>query len=122
MLADFKLALCINENPRQLREAVQEESIGDQHQVAVVPVLPCQLNVLQDRRVEQRLTAKQGESRWLKSMRPLQVFGLGVGERWQLACQVKIAVVAALLTGQVATVSNVILKSGQAEALHYRPP
>jgi hypothetical protein len=122
MLADFKLALCINENLRQLREAVQEESIGDQHQVAVVPVLPCQLNVLQDRRVEQRLTAKQRESRWLKSMRPLQVLGLCVGQRWQLASQVKIAVVAALLTGQIATMSNVVLKSGQVEALHRRPP
>ncbi len=39
MLADFKLALCINENLGQLREAVQEESIGDQHQFTVVPVL-----------------------------------------------------------------------------------
>ncbi len=39
MLADFKLASCINQNLRQLREAVQEESIGDQHQFTVVPVL-----------------------------------------------------------------------------------
>lgn len=31
MLANFKLLLCINENRRQLREALQEESIGDQH-------------------------------------------------------------------------------------------
>jgi hypothetical protein len=34
----------------------------------------------------------------------------------------KIAVMAALFTGQVATMSKVILKSGQAEALHRRPP
>ena len=57
MLADFKLALCINENPRQLREAVQEESIGNEHQFTFVPVLSRELNVLQDRRIEQRLTA-----------------------------------------------------------------
>jgi hypothetical protein len=99
MLADFKLALCINENPRQLREAVQEESIGDQHQFTVEPVLSREMNVLQDRRIEQRLTAEQCESRWLKSMRPLRVFGLSVGERWLLADQVKVAVVAALLAG-----------------------
>jgi hypothetical protein len=55
MLADFKLALCINENPRQLREAVQEESIGNEHQFTFVPVLSRELNVLQDRRIEQRL-------------------------------------------------------------------
>jgi hypothetical protein len=122
MLADFKLALCVNEDLRQLREAVQKESIGDQHQFTVVPVLSRELNVLQDRRVEQRLTAEQCESRRLKSLRPLQVFGLSVGERWQLAYQVKIAVVAALLAGQIATMSNVVLKSGQAEALHRRPP
>ena len=79
MLANLKLALCVNENLRQLREAVQEESIGDQHQVAVVPVLSSELNVLQDRRIEQRLTAKQCESRWLKSMRPLRVLGLSIG-------------------------------------------
>ncbi len=65
MLADFKLALSINENLGQLWESVQEESIGDQHQFTVVPVLPCQLNVRQDRRIEQRFTAKQCESRWL---------------------------------------------------------
>ena len=55
-------------------------------------------------------------------MRPKRVLGLRVGERWQPANQMKIAVVAALLAGQIATVSNVILKSGQAEALHRRPP
>jgi hypothetical protein len=82
MLADFKLALCINENPRQLREAVQEESIGNEHQFTFVPVLSRELNVLQDRRIEQRLTAKQCESRWLKSMRPLRILGLCVGDRW----------------------------------------
>ncbi len=49
-------------------------------------------------------------------MRPLQVLRLCVSERWQLACQVKIAVVPALLTGQVATMSNVIFKCGYAEA------
>ena len=54
-------------------------------------------------------------------MRPLRVRGLRVGDRWQPAGQMKIAVVAALLAGQVATVSDVILKSGQAEALHRRP-
>jgi hypothetical protein len=122
MLADFKLALCVNEDLRQLREAMQKESIGDQHQFTVVPVLSRELNVLQDRRIKQRFTAEQCESRRLKSMGPLQVLGLCVGERWQLACQVKIAVVAALLTGQIATMSNVVLKSGQVEALHRRPP
>jgi hypothetical protein len=116
------LALCINENLGQLWKAVQEESIGDQHQFTVVPVLSSELNVLQDRRIKQRLTAKQCESRWLKSMRPLRVLRLRIGDRWQLAGQVKIAVVAALLTGQVATMCNMVLKSGQAEALHHRPP
>jgi hypothetical protein len=58
MLANLKLALCINEDLRQLREAVQKESIGDQHQFTVVPVLSSELNVLQDRRVEEWLTAK----------------------------------------------------------------
>jgi hypothetical protein len=122
MLADFKLALCVNEDLRQLREAVQKESIGDQHQFTVVPVLSRELNVLQDRRIEQRLTAEQCESRWLKSMRPPRVLGICVGQRWQPAGQVKVAVVATLLTGQVATMSNVILKSGQAETLHHRSP
>ncbi len=122
MLADFKLALCINENLGQLWEAMQEKSIGYKHQFTVVPVLSSELNVLQDRRIKQRLTAEQCESCRLKSMGPMQVLGLCVGERWQLACQVKIAVVAALLTGQIATMSNVVLKSGQAEALHRRPP
>ncbi len=81
MLADFKLALCINENLGQLWEAMQEESIGHKHQFTFVPVLSRELNVLQDRRIEQRLTAEQCESRRLKSLRPLQVFGLSVGER-----------------------------------------
>ncbi len=62
------------------------------------------------------------ESRRLKSMRPLRVLGLRVSQRWQPAGQVKIAVVATLLAGQVATMSKVILKSGQAETLHRRPP
>ena len=73
MLADFKLALCINENLGQLWDAMQEESIGHKHQFTAVPVLSSELNVLQDCRIEQRLTAKQCESRWLKSMRPPQV-------------------------------------------------
>lgn len=47
MLANFKLALCINEDLRQFREAVQKESIGHQHQFTVVPVLSRELNVLQ---------------------------------------------------------------------------
>jgi hypothetical protein len=51
MLANFKLALCINENLGQLWEAVHEESIGDQHQFTVVPVLSSKLNVLRDRRI-----------------------------------------------------------------------
>ncbi len=54
-------------------------------------------------------------------MRPLRVLGLRVSQRWQPAGQVKIAVVATLLAGQVATMSNVVLKSGQAEAFHRRP-
>ena len=55
-------------------------------------------------------------------MRPLRVLGLRVSDRWQPAGQVKIAVVATLLAGQVATVGNVVLKCGQAESLHRRPP
>ncbi len=55
-------------------------------------------------------------------MRPKRVLGLRVGERWQSAGQMKIAVVAALLAGQIATVSKVVLKCGQAESLHRRPP
>ncbi len=69
---------------------MQKESIGDQHQFTVVPVLSRELNVLQDRRIEQRLTAQQCESRRLKSMGPLQVLGLCVGERWQLAAKRKL--------------------------------
>ena len=54
-------------------------------------------------------------------MRPQRELGLRVSDRWQPAGQVKIAVVATLLAGQVATMSNVVLKSGQAEAFHRRP-
>ncbi len=58
MLADFKLALSINENLGQLWESEQQESIGDQHQFTVVPVLSSELNVFQNRRVEEWLTAE----------------------------------------------------------------
>ncbi len=39
-------------------EVVNEESIGNQHQFTVVPVLSSELNVLQDRRIEQRFAAE----------------------------------------------------------------
>jgi hypothetical protein len=58
MLADFKLALSINENLGQLWESEQKESIADQHQFTVVPVLSSELNVFQNRRVEEWLTAE----------------------------------------------------------------
>ncbi len=58
VLADFELAFRVNKNLRQLREAVQEDSVGDKHQFTVRPMLSGNSNVIQNSRVEQRFAAK----------------------------------------------------------------
>lgn len=51
VLADFELAIGLDENFGQAGEAMQEEAIGDEHQVAVGPVLSREQNVLDRVRV-----------------------------------------------------------------------
>ncbi len=51
VLADFELAIGLDENFGQAGEAMQEEAIGDEHQVAVGPVLSREQNVLDHIRV-----------------------------------------------------------------------
>ena len=46
MLADFKPTSCFAKYGGQFREAMKHEPVGDEHQSAVGPVLPRQLNVL----------------------------------------------------------------------------
>ena len=46
VLAYFELAICLDENFGQAGEAMQEKAIGDEHQVAVGPVLSREQNVL----------------------------------------------------------------------------
>lgn len=46
VLADFELAIGLDENFGQAGETMQEEAIGDEHQVAVGPVLSREQNVL----------------------------------------------------------------------------
>ena len=57
VLADFELAIGLDEDFGQAGEAMQEEAIGDQHQVAVGPVLSRELKVLDYVRVQQRFAA-----------------------------------------------------------------
>ena len=91
VLADFKSTSCFAKDNRQVGEPVQEEAVGDEHQLAVGPVLACELDVLGDLRVQQWFATEQCESFWFESARPMRVLGVGVFDRGQLAGDVMVA-------------------------------
>ncbi len=42
VLADLESAVGVDQHCRQIREAIKKETVGDQHEVAIGPVLSCE--------------------------------------------------------------------------------
>ncbi len=97
MLAYFELAISLDENFGQAGKPMQEESVGDEHQVAVGPVLPRKQNLLDHLRVQQWLAAEESETCRTQAVRPERIVGISLLDGRHRAGEMMIRIVAALL-------------------------
>jgi len=104
VLAYFELAIGLDENIGQAREAMQEEAVGDEHQVAVGPVLSREQKMLDYVRVQQRFATEQSEACGTQAMGPERIVGVSLLDGRHRAGEMMIRVVAALLAREVAAV------------------
>jgi hypothetical protein len=114
VLADFELAIGLDENFGQAGEAMQEEAVGDEHQVAVGPVLSREQKVLDHVRVQQRFAAEESETRRTQAMGPERIVGVSLLDGRHRSGEMMIRVVAALLAREVAAVGQVVFQDSRA--------
>ncbi len=119
VLAYFELAIGLDENFGQAGEAMQEKAIGDEHQVAVGPVLSREQNVLDRVWVQQWFAAEKCEPLRMQPMGPERIVGIGLLDGWHRADEMMIRVVAALLARQVAAVGKVVFQRGKRQAVFH---
>lgn len=81
-------------------------------------MLTRQLDVLNDCWIKKRFTAEQRKLYRPQSMRPQRVLRFGFINRRELSRDVKVAVVTALLAGEIATMREVILERGKLNPFH----
>jgi len=67
VLTDVETTVGVDQHAGQVRMAVQKESIAHEHQLRIRPRLASQANVLNEPRIERRLTTKEGKSAGAKS-------------------------------------------------------
>ena len=58
VLTNLQSAVGLDKDLWQIRKAMQEEAVGHEHQLAIWPMLPRELNVLNDLRVQQRFATE----------------------------------------------------------------
>ena len=97
VLTDFEATIDFEERFRQFWMTIEEEAVGNQHEVRVRPALTSQMQVFDQLRVKKRFAAEQRETFGAQSVIPKLIFCPGVIRRWHWAGEPEIAVVAALL-------------------------
>lgn len=112
VLAYFELAIGLDEGFGQAGEAMQEEAIGDEHQVAVGPMLSREQKVLDHVRVQQWLAAQESETCRTQAMGPERIVGVSLLDGRHHAGEMMIRIVAALLAREIATVGQVVFQRG----------
>lgn len=99
---------------------MQEEAVGDEHQVAVGPVLSREQKVLDRVWVQQWFAAEESETLRMQAMGPERIVGIGLLDGWHRACEMMIRVMAALLAREVATVGQVVFQRGKRQTVVHR--
>jgi len=112
VLTDFESTIDLHQGFGQRGMPIEEESIGDQHQIRVGPTFTGEMQMIDQLWIQQRLAAEQCESLGQDSLVPRFILTSCGSRRRHRAGQTEVAVMAALLASQVASVREMVLQCG----------